>query len=475
MTHFKMKILILFLFFPFFLWAKKNPIVIPKIEPGKPMPADLFIQIGKKINPSVVNISITAKMRQRMTTDFFIFPYPFERPLPQKQNAKPTHSVGSGFILEPDGHIVTNAHVVSRASDIRVQFKDDPVVYNAKIVGLDTATDIALIKISTKDSRTKKTFPAVQLGDSNALQVGEWVAAFGNPYSHSNTMTKGIISAIDRHIDDLNLLPFLQTDASINPGNSGGPLVNTQGEVVGVNTAINPRAQNIGFAIPIHNVQSILKSLKKYGYVKRGFLGVQMRKAPAIFDYNKKSYQGVFIVDVVPGSPAAKSKLQMNDIIIEFNGSPIKTSNDLYKIVSATPVNEKVQGKLFRNNRIQNFTVVVKERQRQAALSSHQKSSGKAPFHFGFQLTQPSSPIPHHLNLPWASASRPVVSQVSPSSPAQKAGLRKGDLIVNVNGENVSNIEGVFKRLSPTRKNVLHVLRWNPTGSYNLKKIMITK
>lgn len=461
------------IFLPVLSFAN-NSIIIPQIKPGEPLPANLFIQIAKKINPSVVNISTTVRMNSLSNQnifDMFLFPHSWPQSGP-----RPAHSLGSGFILESDGHIVTNAHVINKADTIRVQIKDDPTVYKAKVIGKDSATDIALIKINAKESRTRKNFPIVTLGDSNALQVGEWVAAFGNPYGHSNTMTKGIISAIDRHIDELNLLPFLQTDASINPGNSGGPLVNTQGQVIGVNTAINPRAQNIGFAIPIYNVKSILKVLKKHGYVKRGFLGVQMSTTPIEFDYKNKSYSGVLIVDVVREGPASKGGLRPQDIITEFNGSPVKSSRDLANIVSATPVNEKVQGKLFRNQKMRTFTVVIKERPRnniQASNVQKKQSSNKAPFNLGFTLAQSHSEIPKNLNLPLTSASRPIVIKVFSSSPARRAGMKRGDLIFSVNGNNVSSVEDVFKKLSPQRQNILHVLRFTQPGSYNLKKLII--
>ena len=341
----------------------QNQVVIPTVRPGEPFPSDLFIQIAKKINPSVVSISTTMRMSglsypQDLFDLFFLNPN--EKQF-QPRN-QPPQSLGSGFIIEQDGYIVTNAHVVDKVDSILVHLKDDPTVYKAQMIGKDRATDVALIKINTKDSRTRKTFPTVELGNSNALQVGETVVAFGNPFGHSNTMTKGIISALDRSIDEINLLPFLQTDASINPGNSGGPLVNTQGQVIGVNTAINPRAVNIGFAIPIYNVKSILKALKQYGYVKRGFIGVQMDVNTVEFDFKGKSYKGVLIVNVVKDGPADKAGIRPQDIITEFNKSPIKSSKDLFKIVSASPVNDEVAGRLFRNQKMRSFRIRIQER-----------------------------------------------------------------------------------------------------------------
>ena len=470
--------IIILLLWPVF--SMSEAVVIPKIESGKPLPADLFIQIAKKIQPSVVNISTTQKRRMRSANIFDLLLSPEAPPIPSPSLPAP-HSLGSGFIIDKSGYIVTNAHVVDKADSIHIQIKEDPTIYTAKVIGKDRPTDIALLKIDIKDSRTRKEFTSSELGDSNNLQVGEWVAAFGNPFGHSNTMTKGIISAIDRHIDEINLLPFLQTDASINPGNSGGPLVNTQGEVVGVNTAINPYANNIGFAIPIYNVKSILKNLKKNGYVKRGFLGVKMEANKIEFDYQGKSHKGVLIVDVVQSGPAERGGIKPYDIITEFNGTPVASSKDLFKIVSATPVNEKVNGKLFRKNKMQNFTVVVEERPNnisQAQRSSVEKvpsNKNKAPYNLGFHLAQTDAALSRRLKLPLIYAHRPIVVEVISPSHAQRAGLKAGDIIFSVNGENVQTVEDTFNRLRNTRENVVYVLRFDQPGRYNLKRIVIVK
>ena len=461
------------------LFSISEEVLIPQIEPGKPLPADLFIQIAKKIQPSIVNISTTKKRRMRQVDIFDMLLAP-NAPVPSPSLPAP-HSLGSGFIIDKGGYIVTNAHVVDQADSIHIQIKDDPTIYKAKIIGKDRPTDIALLKIDTKDSRTRKEFIAAELGNSNNLQVGEWVAAFGNPFGHSNTMTKGIISGIDRHIDEINLLPFLQTDASINPGNSGGPLVNTQGKVIGVNTAINPYANNIGFAIPIYNVKSILKGLQKDGYVKRGFLGVRMDPNKIEFDYQSKTHKGVLIVDVVQGGPAEKAGIKPYDVVTEFNGTPITSSKDLFKIVSATPVNEKVKGKLFRKNKIQNFNVIVAERPNntsQAQRSSIEKvpsNMNKAPYNLGFHLAQTDATLSRRLKLPLIYAHRPIVVEVVSPSHAQRAGLKVGDIVFSVNGENVQTLEDTFNRLRDARENVLYVLRFDQPGRYNLKRIVIVR
>ena len=276
---------VIFLFCSSVLLYQKNlsaTNTLEKIKPGASLPMDIFIKMAKIINPTVVNISTT------QINNINAFPY-FNDPFfdffftpQQRPKAQPLQSLGTGFIIQSNGLILTNTHVVNRADTIQVQLKDNETLYTAKVVGKDVYTDIALIKINVG-----KSLPTATLGTSSDLQVGEWVAAFGNPYGHGHTMTKGIISAINREIDELNLFPFLQTDAIINPGNSGGPLVNTMGQVIGINTAM--RTQGISFAIPIDNVKVVLKDLKKHGKVRRGFIGVQMAQ------YNAKKQKGALI------------------------------------------------------------------------------------------------------------------------------------------------------------------------------------
>ena len=453
-------------------------VVIPDIQAGEPFPSDLFIKIAQKINPSVVSISTLSKnprSRSLNNDPFFDF---FFNPQPQSQPQR--SGLGSGFIIEPDGHIVTNAHVIIHADSILVHVKDDPTVYEANVIGKDEKTDIALIKIEARQSRTRKSFSTVSIGDSNALQVGETVVAFGNPFGHSNTMTKGIISALDRRINELNLFPFLQTDASINPGNSGGPLVNVKGEVVGVNTAINPNAVNIGFAIPIYNVNSILKALKKDGYVKRGFIGIQMRPDTVGFDYKEKSYKGVLVTDVVRGGPADQSGIRPRDIITEFNKTPIQTSKDLHNIVSGSPVGETVSGRLFRDNKIRSFKVTIREWPNQKARPVQFKqetklSSKTAPYGLGFSLSQSDSKLPSHLNLPLTYVNKPIVIEVKENSSAGRSGLKEGDIIFSINNFNVQTVKQAFSRLRNQRENVIHVLRYDQPGRYKLKQIKVIK
>ena len=251
---------------------------LPLVEQGKPLPSNIFIELNKVVNPAVVNISTEIKPKtigrrrglqgdpiEELFRQFFGGGIPGGIPM----KAKPSYSLGTGFIIKKNGLILTNSHVVDKADVVKVRLSGDKETsYTATVIGKDPKTDIALIKI-----KAPKNLPVVKLGVSDKLQVGEWVAAFGNPFGHENSMSKGIVSAVGRDLDNINLLPFIQTDASINPGNSGGPLVNLRGEVIGVNTAIDARAQGIGFAIPIDEVKPLIKQLKETGSVSRGFFG----------------------------------------------------------------------------------------------------------------------------------------------------------------------------------------------------------
>ena len=451
----------------FILWAVFSVAVLPyqhrahsqpvmgALKPGETLPHDLFIKMAQIINPVVVNISTTQMVRSSTHfpqfhdpfLDFFFNPPGYSRP-------EPLRSLGTGFIIRSNGLILTNTHVVSRADTIQVQLKDDPQLYKAEIVGQDVYTDIALIKINTK-----KTLPTARLGDSSKLMVGEWVAAFGNPYGHGHTMTKGIISAINRRIDELNLFPFLQTDAIINPGNSGGPLVNTQAEVIGINTAM--RTQGISFAIPIDNVKVVLKDLENHGRVRRGFIGVHMA---TYSDPNQGKPKGALILEVLPNTPAKRAGLKKQDIITQFNKLKISSYKDLFQAVASTPVNQTVPVKLIREGKPHNLEITVAERKVVAKAKSADRptyeSGRKAPFNLGLVMITGTKKAMSALGLPPLNRPHPVVTEVKAGSPSAFAGFRVKDIILKVNGWQVQSARDVQRRLSRNRTNTLNVLRY---------------
>ncbi len=428
--------------------------LIKGLQPGEPLPADIFIKMAKIINPTVVNISTSKKNNigpfphfQDPFFDFFFTP-PSRSPKP-----KPIYSLGTGFIIRSNGLILTNTHVVNKTDTIQVQLKNSQTLYTAKVIGKDVYTDVALIKISVN-----RNLPTARLGKSSQLQVGEWVAAFGNPYGHGHTMTKGIISAINREIDELNLFPFLQTDAIINPGNSGGPLVNTRGEVIGINTAMH--TQGISFAIPIDNVKVVLKDLETQGRVRRGFIGIQMAQ------HNQGTQKGALILEVVPNTPAEKAGIKIKDLITRFNNKKIKDYKDLFKAVASTPVNKTVPMELIRNGKKHRIDITVAERKELSAENTEKPSSyGKkktAPFDLGIVMVTGTKKWMESIGLPPLNRHHPIVTEVKPGSPAAFAGIRKKDIILKVNGWQVQTAREVQRRLSRNRTNTLNILRYRP-------------
>lgn len=402
-----------------------------------------FINLANKVKPSVVNISITKQGENNFIELIPGLIVPHATP-------KLTGS-GSGFIISKEGLVVTNAHVVSQSDKIQVQFEGDKKLYPAKILGKDALSDIALLKVSAQ-----KKFVPIEFGDSEKLKVGEWVAAIGNPHGYGHTITKGILSAVNREIDELNLYPLLQTDASINPGNSGGPLVNLRGQVIGVNNAIAAGATGIGFAIPINNVKIVLKDLKSYGYVRRGFIGIVFRSLP-----NK----GVLITDIVDGGPADKAGLKQGDILTHFDSKAIKQPKDLPKIVDKTPVGKKVIVKVLRNKKPKQLTISSQPLQKDSfsftknrkALSKKGVSISKA----GLQVANPSSGLLNQLQIPNLGARYPLVTKVQPNSRAQQAGIEVGDLVFKVNGESIFNANHLKAKLQKGGLFSLQILRYH--------------
>lgn len=438
---------------------------IPPIKAGEPLPANLFVELAKAINPAVVNIATSETPRPRPglpqgnKDPMFEFFEQFLGPnfqMPQR----PVQSLGTGFIIREDGLIVTNNHVVDRADVIKVYLTEDSKEsFEAKVIGKDERTDIALIKI-----RAKTKLAVARLGDSDTLQVGEWVAAFGNPFGHGHTMTKGIVSAIGREITELNRFPFIQTDASINPGNSGGPLVNMQGLVIGVNSAIDARAQGIGFAIPIAKVKSILPELEKTGRIKRGFIGVGLdeplteESARAL---GLKEPSGAIVAAVEEGTPAKKAGIEPYDVIVRFGNRTIDTPASLLSAVENTPIGTRVPVGIVRKGKSLSLSVTVAERPSDDDLSPSPSKSerGNQLDQLGFRVQTYSPSLAERLELPKINQRKQVVVQVRRDSPAEQSDLRTGDIILDVNQRPVSSEAELKDALAPNRVNALRVLR----------------
>lgn len=469
--------------------VKKSNFTLPaaKIEPAldpkklsDPLPANLFIELGKLINPAVVSIFSSQTPPQAMgrgrdpMEDLFeqFWGAPFNRGGPGggtgRQQPQAT-GLGTGFIVREDGLILTNNHVVAQADLIKVQLDNNSdKFYEAEILGRDARTDVALIKINAG-----RTLPVAQLGTSKDVQVGEWVAAFGNPYGHAHTLTKGIVSAVGRAIPELNRFPFIQTDASINPGNSGGPLVNSKGLVIGVNTAIDARAQGIGFSIPIDDVKKIVAQLEKEGRIRRGYLGINM--APISGEIAQQltldDNDGIIISQVFTGSPAAKAGAKPYDIVTEFNGKKITSPTDLQVAVSDSEVGDKATMKVlrFENERKKKtltLNVVLDENPddipksiRKSGIKPEFVPSKAAPHDLGFKVADETPKLRQFYNVA-TEAKGPIIMEIDPKGPAARVGLRTGDVILDINRQPVTKAADVTSKLVKGR-NLIRVSRGN--------------
>ncbi|MBI4841225.1 MAG: Do family serine endopeptidase, partial [candidate division NC10 bacterium] len=326
-----------------------------------------FADVADKLAPSVVNIRVTKVERVTgpglmgpegefgQDSPFAPFFDRFFREMPRSPREFRQQAAGSGFIISKDGLIVTNNHVVEGAKEVTVTLASKEE-YPAKVIGRDPKTDIALVKIVPKG-----TLPVAALGDSDHLRVGDWVVAVGNPFGLNNTVTAGIVSAKGRVIGAGPYDDFIQTDASINPGNSGGPLFNLQGEVVGINTAIIPNGQGIGFAVPVNLAKGLLPQLEAKGEVIRGYLGVNIQALTPelVKSLNLKDKKGALVADVTKGSPADAAGIKRGDVIIGFDGKEIAEMHSLPPLVAATPIGKEVPVTILRTGAEQTLRVTV--------------------------------------------------------------------------------------------------------------------
>ncbi len=408
-----------------------------------------FAQLAEKMSPTVVNVKVTKVAKAAFPGPHFqrgpsgeFFGRFFEE-MPQQPREHRTQGAGSGVIISEDGYILSNNHVVEDAQEVIVTLADKKE-YTAQVIGRDPKTDLAVLKINVE-----KDLPAAALGNSERLKVGDWVVAIGNPFGLSHTVTSGIVSAKGRVIGAGPYDDFIQTDASINPGNSGGPLFNMHGEVIGINTAIIPQGQGIGFAIPVDTAKPLIPQLVDHGEITRGYLGVNIQSiTPDLAEALKiKETKGALIADVVADSPAEKSGLKRGDIIVDFDGKNIEDSHDLPAKVAATPVDEEVQITVLRDGKEQQLTVKVgKLASDETALAS---SSEPAKGKWGMQLHELSPQMQERFGI---NADQGVaVVGVEPDSSAAEAGIRQGDVIVEVNRKTVKSIDDVKESISAAK------------------------
>ena len=406
------------------------------------------------MKPLVVNISTTQVSEGRGGGQEFGSPFGDDDQFndfwkrffggPQPRGPQRQRSLGSGFIIDGDGSILTNNHVVENASKIVVKLSDDQE-YEAKVIGRDAKTDIAVIKINVKSS-----LPAANFGDSDKLEVGEWVVAIGNPFGLDSTVTSGIVSAKGRHIGQGPYDNFIQTDASINPGNSGGPLINLRGEIVGINTAIFSRTggnMGIGFAIPINLVKELLPQLRGKGKVTRGFLGVLIQKVtPEIADsLALEKAQGALVANVSKDGPADKAGVKVGDVIVEFDGKEVKDSGDLPIIVARTQVDKKVRMKVVRDKKEMVLGVAVGELKDEEVVAAAPEKG-----ELGLTVQRLTPPMAESLGL--EKSDGVVVSAVEPGSAADDAGIRRGDVLMEIDRRPVRNLDEYRKMVAAIKK-----------------------
>ncbi|MBN1378081.1 MAG: DegQ family serine endoprotease [Gammaproteobacteria bacterium] len=414
-----------------------------------------FSVLAEKNEPAVVNISTTRKYAEtrRLVPRNFGLPDEFDKgPMgelfrhffdEQGSGTWPTpesHSLGSGFIISSDGYIVTNHHVITEADEIIVRLNDRSEL-EAKLIGSDPRSDIALLKIDSTG------LPVVTLGDSSRLKVGEWVLAIGSPFGFDHTVTAGIVSAIQRSLPSDSYVPFIQTDVAINPGNSGGPLINLDGEVVGVNSQIVSGSggyMGLSFAIPIDLAMDVVNQLKSSGRVTRGWLGVLIqevtRELAESFKMDKP--KGALVSKVLPGSPADKGGIETGDIILEFESHAIEWHNDLPPLVGKFGVGKSAQVKVLRNGRLKTLKIKIGELPADEIVADADKVAPTDKSRMGLVVGELSPQSAERLGI----KEGVEVEQIK-SGPAAAAGMRRGDVITSVNQQPVSSVDDFIKKI----------------------------
>lgn len=441
--------------------------------PRGPHSTQGFAPVVKKVLPSVVKVNTTTKGRQvdlRSSPDMAEGPFrwffgpQFGGRMPMERwEAPPQRGLGSGVIVSKDGYILTNNHVVENADEVKVTLHDGKEM-TAKVVGRDPHTDVAVIKVD------ERNLPALEFANSDDLEVGDVVLAIGNPFGIGQTVTSGIVSGKGRGNIGLDYEDFIQTDAAINPGNSGGALVDADGRLVGLNTAILSRTggnQGIGFAIPVNLAQHVMDNLIKDGRVTRGYIGAMIQDVtPALAkEFRVKEQQGVLVGEVKAGGPAAKAGLEAGDIITELNGRKVEDSRTLRLRVAETAPGTSVAMKVLREGETKTIRVTIKELPGQELLAKNEKSAASDDGVLnGVTVADVDSQARRQTDLP-RNIKGALITEVSPSSPAAEAGLRPGDVITEINRQPVRSADEAVK-LTETAKDKTTLLRvWSNGGS----------
>jgi len=412
-------------------------------------PNSMFVDMVKKVRPSIVSIYTTKNVKVSANPFHFFFrdmPMP-EQNMPQKEMKE--RGLGSGIIISKDGYILTNNHVVQDMDELKVKLIDDSE-YKAKLIGRDPTTEIALVKIDAHD------LPVAVLGNSDLMQIGEWVMAIGNPLELTSTVTAGIVSALHRQIDisrrnGVNGIEnFIQTDAAINPGNSGGALINLKGEVIGVNTAIATGTNyyvGYGFAVPINIAKNVVDDLIKFGEVKRGYLGVYIAPVDPVTakGVGLDKPQGVFITSVIKGSAGDEAGIEEGDVVLKVDGKTVSKPNELQTKVGMHHPGEDVSLKIWRDGKVKNIKVTLKGRDNEESVTSEKKKSGqKEMADLGMKVRDLTKSQKDRLEVDGGA----LVVSVEEDGSAAQSRISQGDVIMSVNGKSVDSAENFYDMIS---------------------------
>lgn len=442
-------------------------LVLPTVKAEAKAVCPDFVELSKKLKPTVVNIRTVKNLKpaNRMPPMHpFMGRDPFgdlfnrffgQQQMPQTPRKQ--QGMGTGFIISADGYLLTNNHVIDGADEVMVKL-DDGREIKAEVKGVDDKLDVALLKISDKNP-----LPFAELGDSDSLEVGEWLMAIGNPFGLGHTVTAGIVSAKGRVIGSGPYDDYIQTDASINPGNSGGPLFNSSGKVVGINTAIIANGQGIGFAIPISMAKTVADQLKTTGKVVRGYLGVNFSALTPILakSLGLEDAKGAIVTNVLKDSPADKGGLKVEDVIVSFDGKPVDAETDLPKVVAATPVGKQVKVVVYRKTKKMELTLKVGQQPQDGASTELDPSTAS----IGVVVRELTPELAQQLGL--KDTKGVVVSEVKSGSSAEEAGVVRGDLILELNGQRVDSLEGFAAFASKVKKDdLVRLLLRRPDGNF---------
>jgi serine protease Do len=418
-----------------------------------PVDASTFRNIAKTVSPTVVNIRTESRQRAQELTEFFgggddLFRRFFGQPRPNQGAERPTVAAGTGFIIAKEGLILTNNHVVEGADKVEVSLygEDDDLRYRARVVGRDPLTDSALIELTEKPDHP---LPEARFGDSAQMQPGDWVMAIGNPFGLSHTVSVGVISALKRPfpVSEGRTIDMLQTDAAINPGNSGGPLLNVRGEVVGMNTAIYADSRQsgnigIGFAVPINVVRNLLPQLRS-GKITRGMIGVQVTPVPreALQEFGLKERTGAVVAAVSANGPAAKAGMEPGDVILEVNNRPIATRDELVQTIMALTPGTTVPVTVMRDKQRKTLNVTIGEinlDQETGQRGDADEATEDTTAGFGMSLGGLTADRARRLGVP-SGTNGAVITEIDPSGAAARAGLREGDVILQISRKPVAS------------------------------------